>query len=194
MHTLGLILAGGGGRRFGGVDKAFLPLCGRTTMSLLIETLRPQTASLAISANGNPQRFSAFGLDVLSDGVHEGKGPLAGLAAGLEWAAAQDADALLTVPVDTPLVPPELVGRLERPPAVAFAANRTHHLVALWPLSCRFELAEFLRGPGPYRVGDFGAKIHMRAVHFPATSKYFLNINTPSDLAALARGMWDGAS
>jgi len=194
MRILGLILAGGAGRRLGGVDKAFSPLHGRPMIELVLERLAPQTEVLAISANGDPARFAAFGLPVLDDGVNAGKGPLAGLAAGLEWAAAQNADALLTVPVDTPFVPLDLADRLHRPPAVAFGANRVHHLVALWPASARAVLADSLAGPGPYRVADFAAKLGMRPVRFGNGSKHFVNINTADDLAAAAPCLCGGKS
>ena len=69
---------------------------------------------------------------------HAAKGPLAGLAAGLAWAEQIGADTLLTVPVDTPFAPTDLLARLSPAAAVACHDGRQHHLVAHWPVqSCR---------------------------------------------------------
>ena len=104
MTICGLVLAGGHGRRLGGADKALLPLAGRPLLGWLLPRLAPQVDALAISANGDPARFAAFGLPVLPDPVVD-QGPLSGLLAGLDWAAGQGAQALLTVPADTPFIP-----------------------------------------------------------------------------------------
>ncbi|MEZ5686863.1 MAG: NTP transferase domain-containing protein, partial [Paracoccaceae bacterium] len=95
----------------GGIDKALLPLMGRPLVDHVLTRLAPQLGPIAISANGNPARFEPWGLPVLRDGFM-GEGPLAGLMAGLGWAEAQGAKALVTVAVDTPFVPADLVARL----------------------------------------------------------------------------------
>jgi hypothetical protein len=102
-----LILAGGAARRLGGIDKPLLELGGRSLLERIIELLAAQAGPIALSANGDPARFASFGLPVLPDGAFGGQGPLAGVLAGLDWAAAQGAEALLTVPGDTRFIPPD---------------------------------------------------------------------------------------
>ncbi|MGH7041060.1 MAG: NTP transferase domain-containing protein [Acetobacteraceae bacterium] len=115
-----LVLAGGSGRRLGGVDKSLLDLGGRALLAWIIERLRTEpVGAIALSANGDPARFAAFGLPVLDDGPFAGAGPLAGLLAGLDWAASRGAATLLSVPGDTPFVPAGLVQALAPPPACA---------------------------------------------------------------------------
>ncbi|HJS84173.1 MAG TPA: NTP transferase domain-containing protein, partial [Acetobacteraceae bacterium] len=114
-----------------------------------------------------------------------GRGPLAGVLAGLEWAARQGAAALLTLPGDTPFAPPGLAARLAPAPACAESAGRAHHLVALWPVGVRDALREFLSGPGPYAAHRFAEGIGVRHVPFPPSrADWFLNVNTRDDLAA----------
>jgi len=180
-----LILAGGGARRLGGGDKPLLRLAGRSMIEHIITAL--ETHHIAISANGDPDRFAASNLPVLGDGDFAGEGPLAGVLAGLEWAAALGADALLTVPGDTPFIPRGLAAALAPPPACAGSNGRAHHLVALWPLTCRGELRRLLSTPSRRDIAHFASAIGMRRIDFAVTKwDPFLNVNTPEDLA-LAR-------
>lgn len=182
--TAALILAGGQGTRLGGVDKAFLRLRGRPLIEHLLDRLAPQAQPLAISANGDPARFSAYGLPVLPDGDFSGRGPLAGIAAGLAWAAAQGAASLVSVPVDTPFIPADLVPRLSPAPRVAACQGRQHHLVAHWRVSDLAALRRFLETAAPYKVRDFLQLCGAAQVDFPAPADPFLNINAPEDLKA----------
>jgi molybdopterin-guanine dinucleotide biosynthesis protein A len=180
-----VILAGGAGTRLGGADKAFLPLNGEPLISHLLRRLTPQADKIAVSANADPARFAALNLPVLPDAPdHAGKGPLAGVAAGLAWAGATGSTALLTVPVDTPFIPPDLLTRLAPAPSVAVWQGRQHHLVSLWPVSLLPDLHAFLARPGAYKVRDALALGGARQVLFDAREDPFLNINTPADLTA----------
>jgi molybdopterin-guanine dinucleotide biosynthesis protein A len=176
-----LILAGGSARRMGGVDKPLLSLGRHTILAEILLRLRPQVAAIALSANGDPARLGAYGLPVLADPVPD-QGPLAGLLQGLEWAAGCGAEALLSVPGDTPFVPRDLATRLSPAPACAASGGHVHPLVALWPVSCRHRL----QGWTDPRVRSFAQAIGMREVVF-ADEAAFLNVNTPDDLAAARR-------
>ena len=181
-----LILAGGKGTRLGGVDKAFVDLAGQPLLDHLLARLAPQAAAIAISANGDPARFAPYRLPVLPDGAWAGKGPLAGIAAGLAWASSIGASALASVPVDTPFIPPDLLARLTPPPAVAVWQGRQHHLVALWPVTLLQRLTAFLAAPGAYKVRDALALDGARQVIFTDPADPFLNINTPENHAEAA--------
>lgn len=186
MTVPALILAGGGATRMGGGDKPLLPLAGRTMLDRILATLAPDHPRIAISANGDPARFAGL---VLPDPI-PGQGPLGGVLAGLEWAATCGADALLTVPGDTPLIPPGLAAALAPAPSAAGSQGKVHHLVALWPVSAGPALRRWLSQPGPRRVAAFAATLGMRAVPFPGDP--FVNVNTPGDLAALQQRVQDG--
>ncbi len=181
-----LILAGGHGTRLGGVDKAFVQLHGKPLVEHLLMRLKPQVQNIAISANGDPARFAAYGLKVLPD-ILADKGPLAGVAAGLGWAAALGATSLATIPVDTPFIPEELLARLRPSPSVTVYRGRQHHLVSLWPVGFLPRLMGFLEQPGAYKVRDALALCAARQVAFEGNADPFLNINTPEDLRSASR-------
>lgn len=180
----GLILAGGGGRRMGGLDKPLLHLGDRTLLQHVMDRLVPQVGPLALSANGDPARFAGFGLPVLADEVPD-RGPLAGLLRGLDWAAAQGCITLLSVPGDTPFIPDGLLAALSPAPAVVVSEGRRHHLVAHWPVACRTRLRAFLATDDGRSVFVFARLLGMREVEFGLPDPFF-NINTPADLAAAA--------
>src|SRR6185369_11135051 len=106
------ILAGGRGQRMGGKDKAFIRLAGKTLLDHVASRLALQARAIVLNANGEPSRFAAFGLPVIADGISGHAGPLAGILAGLEWAAAEDASEMVSVAIDTPFLPRDLVTRL----------------------------------------------------------------------------------
>ena len=82
-----ILLAGGQARRVGGGDKCLLPLAGRPLLAHVIARIQPQVAALVLNANGDPTRFAAFALPVIGDDIGGQPGPLAGILAGLDWAA-----------------------------------------------------------------------------------------------------------
>jgi molybdopterin-guanine dinucleotide biosynthesis protein A len=178
----GLVLAGGRARRMGGADKALLTVGGRSMLAAVLGALNLPV--MAISANGDPARFGEFGLPVLPDGEFTDQGPLAGLLAGLEWAARLGMTAVLTAPCDTPGLPFGLADVLWPPPCGVSSGGRLHHLVASWPVGCAGELRALLSGPGSRSVGRFAERIGMRYAAFPADPiDPFANVNTPEDLA-----------
>lgn len=187
MKIAGLILAGGEGRRMGGADKALLLLGGRPLIRHVIERLSPQVEDVAISGRAS---HSGFGLPVLPDARIERLGPLAGVCAGLAWAAGLGADRLVTVAVDTPFLPCDLVPHLlmaaEGHGGRAMATTRegVHPTFAIWPVADAERLGGLLAsGERRMRVAAEGAG----RARFPDEAAFF-NINTPADLA-LAEAM-----
>lgn len=190
----GVILAGGRSRRMGGGDKALMLLDHRTVLDHVVTRLRPQVTALGINANGDPARFAGFGLPVIADSVLEYPGPLAGILAGLDWAAARfpDAARLLTVAGDMPFLPDDLVRRLQAPRhagiVCATSAGRLHPVVALWPLSIRRDLHRALVDRGIRKVADFIGGHHSITIDFPLGEvDPFFNVNNPDDLATARR-------
>lgn len=193
MILAGVVLAGGQSSRMAGRDKALLPFGGETLAERAVHRLAPQVSRLALSANGGAARFPLAGVDIVADADDSRAGPLAGVLAGLRWAARQSPrpDALISVAVDTPLFPPDLAARLAvaaaaTPGAIAVAASAgaRHPTFALWPLAVTGALATFI-DEGGRRAGAFiEAQIHV-LVDFlpPAGYDPFFNINTPADLA-----------
>ena len=196
MRIFGVILAGGTGRRMGGTDKSALLLGAQPLLARVIDRLEPQVEQLAISANGDAARLAPYRLPVLPDAMPQG--PLSGVLAALDWAAPQGATAVVSVAVDTPFFPGDLVPQLllasEGSPsgtALAESGCRTHPTFALWPVALRDDLRAAL-ARGEAKVMDF-ARQHQAALARFSDDRAFLNINTPEDLAA-AEALLAGAA
>ena len=188
MRIFGIILAGGQARRMQGADKALTTLAGRSLLSHVLSRFEPQIEAVALSANGDPSRFAAFALPVLPDSASHG--PLSGILAALRWAAPLGATAVVSVPVDGPFLPPDLVPRLclaadGGSPALAASPNGLHPTCGLWPVALAPALAAFLASGAKARVRDFATAQGARIAHFP-DDLAFANANTPADVARLA--------
>lgn len=190
MSLCGVILAGGQARRMGGGDKGLLELGGRTLLGRVIERLDPQVDRLALNANGDPARFARFGLPVLADPVPDFPGPLAGVLAGLDWAAGEGASHVLTAAADTPFFPRDLAERLQGAgardcPCLAAVKEggrvRRQPTFGLWPVALRDDLRAAL-AEGVRKVVIWTDRHDGREVIFSSSDAFF-NVNTPEDLA-----------
>jgi molybdenum cofactor guanylyltransferase len=191
MVTTGLLLAGGRSRRMGGANKLLCKVSDMRLLDRAITRLRPQVALLVISANGNAGDVTDPGLPVVEDGRFAGRGPLAGILAGMRWSqAVGDSDALVvSSPADTPFLPLDLVRRLtaERgaantDTAVAASGGRVHHAIAAWPAALADDLEAWLASGRSSAIRDFLASRTSVTVTFAAAYDPFFNINTPDDL------------
>lgn len=189
----------------GGGDKGMLRLGGTTLLGHVLARLGPQCGQLAINANGDPARFSPFGLPVLADTLPDFPGPLAGVLAGLDWAAENGAEAIVTAAADTPFLPRDLVARLadaaaEKKVPIALAtspdetgAPRRHPTFGLWPVSLREDLRAELSG-GLRKIVLWTERHGYATALFAASpSDPFFNVNTPQDMAR-AEAILNGAA
>ena len=205
MRPSGVILAGGQATRMGGGDKGLLSLGDATILDHVIARLAPQAGALALNANGDAARFARFGLPVLPDPIAGFPGPLAGVLAGLDWAAAHHADSIVTVAADTPFFPRDLVARLQEAaegmthPLVLATTPRgseetksmsrggqvRHPTFGLWPVALRDDLRAALES-GLRKVVLWTDRHDGREALFEDGCAFF-NVNTPEDLALARR-------
>lgn len=187
----GVILAGGLATRMGGGDKSLLQLGDRPILSHVIDRLTPQVSALALNANGNAARFGAIGLPVIADSIDGFAGPLAGVLAGLDWAASQNASHIVTAAADTPFLPCDLVPQLQLAGgdiglALAASPSGRQPTFGLWPVALREDLRTAL-SDGLRKVVQWTQKHDAGTADFPEDAAFF-NVNTPDDLAS-ARAM-----
>ena len=195
--TPGILLAGGLARRMGGGDKPMRLIAGRTILDRVIARLGPQCDPLILNANGDPARFARFGLSVAANSVVDFPGPLAGILAGLDWAAAHRPEApfVLSAPADCPFLPRDLLARLHQARieqnaqvTVAASGGQTHHVIALWSVALREELRHALVAENIRKVELWAARYSVATVTWPTDPlDPFFNANTADDLAEAER-------
>jgi molybdopterin-guanine dinucleotide biosynthesis protein A len=191
--TLGLVLAGGQARRMGGGDKASLKVGGKTILERVLARLTPYCDPIILNANGDPARFARYRLAVVADSVPDFAGPLAGILAGLDWAA-QNAPGiawLASAPGDCPFLPNDLVPRLhaariaeKKPLACARSGAWRHPVVGLWPVALRDDLRRALTIDGLHKIEAWTGRHGVALAAWPDQPfDPFFNVNTPEDLA-----------
>jgi molybdenum cofactor guanylyltransferase len=189
MKILGVIIAGGQSARMGGREKALLSLGGVTLIERVASRIGFQVDETVINAIGDPQRFAGLGHVVIADLMPDIGTPLAGLHAALSFGADDGYDAVLTVPSDCPLLPLDLVSRLQQAGEITGAAHarsggQDHYLTGLWTTAMAKPLERLIREHSLRRVQDFAAKAKAEKVVWAALPHDpFFNINTPEDLA-----------
>ena len=196
-NILGVLLAGGLARRMGGGDKPMREIAGRTILDRVIARLAPQCDGLILNANGDPARFATFGLPVIADGVADFPGPLAGILAALDWAAANrpDVSLVLSAAADCPFLPRDLVSRLhqaliaeEAELAVAASDGQSHPVIGLWSVALREELRHALVVEDVRKIDRWTARYPLATVTWSTKPlDPFFNANTAEDIAEADR-------
>jgi molybdopterin-guanine dinucleotide biosynthesis protein A len=193
----GVLLAGGLARRMGGGDKPMRTIGGRTILERVIARLAPQCDGLILNANGDPARFAAFDLPVIADGVADFPGPLAGILAGLDWAATNRPEVkwMLSAAADCPFLPRDLVSRLHKglveqdaQLAVAASDGQSHPVIGLWSVSLREELRHALVVEDVRKIDRWTARYRLSTVTWTVKPlDPFFNANTADDIAEAER-------
>ena len=190
-----VILAGGKATRMGGGDKPLKIIRGQTILSRVIARVGRAGIPVVLNANADPERFAGFDLPVIADAMADYPGPLAGVLAGLDWAAAYtNATDVLSVPGDCPFIPTDLAERLEAarqaaamPLACAGSGGWTHPVIGLWPISLREDLRAAM-AQGERKIDRFTARFGCATAEWPVeTHDPFFNVNTPDELTEAER-------
>ncbi len=172
----------------GGREKAFLELASKPVILHVIEQFEPQVDQLVINANGEPARFSEFGLDVVPDVLASLTTPLAGLHAALKFTKSLAAEVLVTVPSDTPFLPFNLVAKLlekavVRGAAIAASGEQEHYIIGAWKTELLDDLETAIARDNLFRVKDWAHRASAQSVVWPVEPyDPFFNVNAPEDL------------
>lgn len=189
--TTAVILAGGLARRMGGGAKSLRLLNDRPILDHVIDRIAPQVDQVILNVNGNPAPFAPYDMPIVADSIPDFAGPLAGVLAGLDWAADHGDSAVISVAADTPFLPADLVVRLQAdqgPSGMCLAATRDgvrrylQPTFGLWPVVLRDDLRAALRG-GTRKITHWTERHNAGIADFPVMpNDPFFNINTPEDL------------
>ncbi|VVT14800.1 molybdopterin-guanine dinucleotide synthase [Marinobacter salarius] len=188
MTDCAVILAGGQANRMGGGDKGRLMLGDQSLIQRVIDRITPQVDAVVLNANGDLSRFDDLGLPVVADSIADFPGPLAGVLAGMDWAAEQGHEWLISVAADTPSFPRDLAGRLAgHDTPVVLAATPDPERGRLpqptfgrWRVALRDDLRAALND-GVRKIRQWTQAQGETLVVFSEDD--FFNINTPEDLA-----------
>jgi molybdopterin-guanine dinucleotide biosynthesis protein A len=180
--VIGVILAGGASRRFGGAPKGAQLLHGKPLALHGADALKGICSRVLLEDNGD-QAYGALGLARISASpAHAGKGPLAGMAAGLRAAG----DRVAFAPCDMPMLTTEMFHPLAAHPSGAYAISPSgiEPLVCVLPASALGVIEAALDGDEIPRVVDVLSRVGAVGVAF-AEARPFANVNTPEELARL---------
>ncbi|TGN39156.1 molybdenum cofactor guanylyltransferase MobA [Marinobacter confluentis] len=188
MTECAVILAGGQARRMGGGDKGRLMLGDQSLIQRVVERITPQVDAVVLNANGDLSRFDDIGLPVVADSVADFPGPLAGILAGMDWAAGQGHEWLISVAADTPSFPLDLAERLagsDTPVVLAATPDPERGRLpqptfGRWKVALRHDLRAALND-GVRKIRQWTQAQGESLVLFAEDD--FFNINTPEDLA-----------
>lgn len=188
----GVILAGGQGRRMGGVDKGLKELRGKPMVQWVLERLAPQVAEILINANQNIDNYQRLGYRTIPDAISGFAGPLAGLQRGLTEALHP---LVATVPCDSPFLPEDLIARLHAAldatnadVAVARTGDQPHPVFCLCRKSVLPGLSAFLERGGR-KIDAWYAALNVTEVSFDDEAAAFSNINTETELQDFETGI-----
>jgi len=190
MSVTGIVLAGGLGRRMGGVDKGLVDFLGKPLIAHVIERLSPQVDEILINANRELDRYAALGYPVIQDDIAGFAGPLAGLHKGMSVAKHPF---VLTVPCDSPLLPLTLAVRLmqgliknDTDLAVAKTGAQAHPVFCLCRKKLLKNLEAYLQGGGR-KIDTWYSSLMVVEISFDDDPQAFANVNTAEELLSLEK-------
>ena len=192
MSECAVILAGGQARRMGGGDKCRLEVAGTSLIERVIERAEPQFGALVLNANGDSTRFADLNLEVVHDSIDDFPGPLAGVLAGMDWAAEQGHEWVVSLAADTPFFPADLASRLAQSDSPVTLAATPDPIRGRLPQPTfgrwRVDLRDDLRAAlldGVRKIRQWTQTQGETLVVFEEDD--FFNINTPDDLVLAER-------
>lgn len=190
IDTPCVILAGGMSRRFGG-QKAFAKLNGVSLVELVDARLTAQTTGQVALNVSDAKSFAVYKTRLVPDIISGGVGPLAGLHAAMCWAERNGHAHVVTVAVDTPFLPDDLIRKFVKAgaPAIAKSGDQMHPVCGYWPTNTAPALEECVAN-GMRAVHAWAETCGAEPVTFPQRGiDPFFNINTREDLALAERTM-----
>ena len=189
LKVAGVILAGGLARRMNNQDKGLINYKRRPMVSYAVAALTSVADQSLINANRNKEQYQTFGLPVVADQTESFDGPLAGVLTAMIYYS--DADVLVVVPCDSPLIRAEHLQKLlsaraenDADVAVAFDGERLHPVFLAVKISLKTRLQDYLSS-GQRKIDRWVEQQKMVKADFSSEPEIFSNINTLAELSEL---------
>ena len=183
-----VLVMGGKGQRMGGVDKGQLVLHDQSFQDIALNFLAQRFDQIAISVGQEKRPDSAYP-QLLDKQINDQSiGPIGGVLAGLDWANNLGLEGVVTIAVDTPILPDDLGLRLCESGGSAYASNQGqgHWLHAAWPVSIYKTLQAVVFKDGIYSLYRLHERLESKAVIFQDQKPgCFQNVNTQKDFEAV---------
>ena len=186
--TLGLILAGGAGRRIGGLDKGLVEYKGKPLVSHTLDQLRPSLTETVIAVHRNDQQYREINSWVVQDKTEEHQGPMAGIVALIddlrELGRETEFEFLAIASCDVPNLPNTYIQRLNTAIensrfdiAVAHDGTRKQNLHCLMRMGELQSIHDFYQSGGRAMHRWFDTR-KVIEVDFSDEAPAFLNLNS----------------
>ena len=177
-----IILAGGEGKRAGGLDKGLLPYNNKTgnnkpLIEHVIDTVKNQVDDIVISANRNIESYKSYSANVVGDDTENYQGPLAGIAACLKHCKHE---LVLVVACDMPNLPNDLVTRLisdMQNNSISIATVDKHHQLALIIKSNMLDSVQQRLKNNQLKLIQWVESVPYNTVSFDDVPETFANLN-----------------
>lgn len=197
-HIAAVILAGGKGERLGGTIKANIRIGGMPLLERVTRALSGHVSTILVAHGGHDPLAMGLGAQQIPipDLPADYGGPLAGLAAAVDWCARQSRvpDYLVSVAVDTPFLPADFVTRAlatvrqsDLPGIVVRYGAQDYPTNAVWRLASILALPrQVLDGTAPRSLWRYADSVGAAPLDWPSDSEGdpFTSLNTPDDLVA----------
>lgn len=179
-----VIAAGGDGVRIGGTKPSRM-LGGRRLIDHALAWAGRHADTVALAVRLRDADWGT-GLPLLVD-RHDGIGPISALASAFRFAHDQRRPTLLMIGCDMPLLPDDLLGRLQAAlpghgAAMPVSGGRRHPMATLWAPDV--PAIEAYIATGGQSLWRFAQAVGMAEVTWDNAPDPFVNINEPADLAA----------
>ena len=187
---LAVIMIGGQSKRMGGGIKSLIEFNNKNIFERVLERAKKQAKWIIINNNITEEKFKKYDIPIIRDIKKNYLGPLAGIHSAMCWIKNNkpEIEWLVTLPGDTPFIPPNLISDLKNkitPKSkiiLAQSGGKTHPIIGLWHVSLLKNLDEQL-DLGLRKILSWANLHPIDFVNF-SSKNYdpFFNINTKADV------------
>ncbi len=189
-RVAGVILIGGDAKRFKGADKSRLIIGSKTCLEWTLGVFENHIDKIALNVGQSDRYGHSKFYDIIFDwpSQNDQRGVALAILGSLAWAKEAGHDAIISTPVDTPLLPKNFVPILKKTynqqqPSVYKTSEGLHGLHALWPVACFEPLKHAILSDKLLKISALHNHLQSQEIPVSTANAYkFHNVNSPEDL------------